>query len=154
MATPTAPPGAMEGMEATESAFPAVAIAGHSPAKGHPVGQQQHRTLAHGWFASALTSSPKRLLGTAWSGWFQFMLAAATECLVNRRMRARTSGGVGGDGGTPPPTLFLRRMGYWGHLVLARSKLLLSELDAIGVLGRSHDETRLPDDWKFLRIAG
>src|SRR6266702_4930851 len=98
MAAATTASSAMEGVEAAAGAVPPPADAGHRPAEGVRVGQQQQGLLAHGRLASARPRPTQRVLGNPWPDGIQPSLASFADDLMNRRMRARMSGGVGGYG--------------------------------------------------------
>lgn len=45
-------------------------------------------------------------------------------------------------------------MGYWGHLVVARSPRPLSVLREVTAFGTPHEEKLIGRDWRLLRVAG
>ncbi|HEX6349025.1 MAG TPA: hypothetical protein VF160_06500 [Candidatus Dormibacteraeota bacterium] len=45
-------------------------------------------------------------------------------------------------------------MGYWGHLVVARSTRPLSVLREVTAFGTPQDERPIDHDWRLLRVAG
>src|SRR5437867_11452703 len=102
MAAATTASSAMEGVEAAAGAVPQPADAGHRPAEGVRVGQQQQGLLAHGRLASAGPPPADRVLGNPWLDWLQPSLASAADDPMDGRIRARMPAGVGGDGYTPP----------------------------------------------------
>jgi hypothetical protein len=68
------------------------------------MGQQQHGPLADRAIHRPPALTPQLLLDQPGPAKLRRQLPPASECLTNRRMRARMSGGVREGGATPPPT--------------------------------------------------
>ena len=93
-----------EGMEAVCRAAPQPASPRHPRLAGPPMGSQPQGILAALGVRPAPACPAQPLLGRSRPGVHQRTRSSPPGALANRRMRTRTSGGVGGGGVTPPPT--------------------------------------------------
>ena len=104
VAEASSPAGPLEGMEALPYAAAKPSGAGHPRPQSSPVGEQPEGLLAHVGFACFAVGHADRVLDQAWPGADRRTCPSSSGALANRRMRTRTSGGVGGAGLTPAPT--------------------------------------------------
>src|ERR1035437_960755 len=98
MAAPQTPPDPVEGVEALLSAETQPGGAWYPAAKGPQMGWQQQGVLAHRGLAASPACPSQRLLGGPRPAQLHPQLHPSAGHLVNRRMRTRMSGGVGGGG--------------------------------------------------------
>jgi Galactokinase galactose-binding signature/GHMP kinases N terminal domain len=100
--------GALEGVEALPDTVAQPARARHPRASGPRVGLLAEGLLAHRRLPAAPARAAQRLLGRPPPARLQRSLPPSPGRDANRRMRTRTSGGVGGAGVSPAPTRLSR----------------------------------------------
>ena len=111
MAPPSIAAGPLEGVEALRRKASQPPIPRYPRLAGSPVGGQPEGLLAALGLRSASASHADQLLDRSWSGADRRSCPSSSGALANRRMRTRTSGGVGGAGLTPAPRAPLRFSG-------------------------------------------